>query len=458
MNLRDPSEILETEVVAAIARIAAADSGLGDDAQHVYDVLTGGEGPSVLRQSRLQAWLWYEVPNKYVTDEVGYKEHLAVTASLLFDELGLHRYAAICRSQATAEVHAAFDDSDSAGFAALRKAMQRSGVEPPDLDGFEWSGLMGIEEATARDAVSAALERALAAGKLTVGARGWRKAQAALAVAALDSDHDTQPGQSWRTAVITERLQRWVTQGEMMSERLAEARSQVANRLLHPIEPVPSALDAMAVPMWLLRRFGDSQPLTQAGNLKVAFIRSLHEDCPWGYPEQPPGYQQRHVEADDTVLWSLRAWLQRGHALRRRHNRLHRTAAGAQMVDDAALAWERLTRHLLPSGWDGFVAELAAVLLAASDDGVDQGQLELDVAETAADLGWRSSVGGEEQLPPRWTIMRAFSESRHLWRECGLLTEEGDYGERRLTLTSAGTAAVLTHLRLKAAGPRHQPF
>ncbi len=68
----------------------------------------------MLRQSRLQAWLWYEVPNKYVTDEVGYKEHLSVTAASLLDELGLNRYAAICRSQATAEVHAAFDDSDSA--------------------------------------------------------------------------------------------------------------------------------------------------------------------------------------------------------------------------------------------------------------------------------------------------------------------------------------------------------
>ncbi len=43
VNLRNPSEILETEVVAAIARIAAVDSGLGDDAQHVYDMLTGAK-------------------------------------------------------------------------------------------------------------------------------------------------------------------------------------------------------------------------------------------------------------------------------------------------------------------------------------------------------------------------------------------------------------------------------
>ena len=64
-------------------------------------------------------------------DEVGYVGRLAETAAVLFDELGLHGYAAICRSDETAKVHEAFDRSDAAGRSALRKAIERSGIDRP---------------------------------------------------------------------------------------------------------------------------------------------------------------------------------------------------------------------------------------------------------------------------------------------------------------------------------------
>jgi len=61
-----------------------------------------GEGPAVIRQSGVQTWLWYIVPTKYITDEPGYMGGLAETAAALFDDLGLHGYAAFCRAEVAA--------------------------------------------------------------------------------------------------------------------------------------------------------------------------------------------------------------------------------------------------------------------------------------------------------------------------------------------------------------------
>ncbi len=163
-NLVAPAALSPRDVDNALARIAARDPALARRAGDAFEGLTWGEGPGLLRQAGLQEWLWYVVPTKYITDEAGYMGRLAGGAAALFDELGLHRYAAICRSSETEAVHAAFDGRDSDGIAALNKAMQRSGIVPPDLADFEWSPVMGVAEAAARSAAEDALESALTAG------------------------------------------------------------------------------------------------------------------------------------------------------------------------------------------------------------------------------------------------------------------------------------------------------
>jgi hypothetical protein len=240
-----PSDLTDADVAAALDRIRARDADLAREAEHVVDALTWGEGPAVIRQAGVQARLWYVVPTKYMTDEPGYMGGLAETAAVLFDELGLHGYAAICRSEETAKVHAAYGHSDGAGRTALRKAIERTGVDPPDLDDFEWSSVMRTEEAQARSAVEAALEEAIYAGEMLVGAKGWRTTQARVCAAVLDSDHPEIPGQSWRTAMVTERIEQWVSAAERRSPKLGEARAQIANQLLHPIEMPDDAGAAM---------------------------------------------------------------------------------------------------------------------------------------------------------------------------------------------------------------------
>jgi hypothetical protein len=261
-----------------VERIGARDAERGRVARHVYDTLTWGEGPGMLTQSGVQDWLWYRLATKYLTDEVGYMGRLAGIAAELFDELGLDAYAAICRSETTVGVHAAFDCSDSAGFDAMRKARAASGIDPPDLEDFEWGEVMGFEEANARSAAELALERAIADGRLVVGGRSWRIRQREVIAAVLDTDHPSHPGQTWRTAILTERLSAWTSEASRRSETLAGLRARVANRLLHSIPAPEDVAERLAPLTWLLEKLGDEQPLTQAGYLTPAFVRQVHAE------------------------------------------------------------------------------------------------------------------------------------------------------------------------------------
>lgn len=206
-NRRRPSDLTEDDVTAALDRIRVRDAELADEADHVYATLTWGEGPGTLRCAGVQDWLWYRLATKYLTDEVGYMGRLAETAAVLFDELGLDAYAALCRDATTAGVHAAFEQSNGDGFKAMRKAMDASGISPPDLDDFAWGGVMGFEEASARSAAEDALEAAIHDGNLVVGARGWRNRQRDLTAAAL-GPNSAAMASSWDGWLPVRRSQR----------------------------------------------------------------------------------------------------------------------------------------------------------------------------------------------------------------------------------------------------------
>lgn len=409
----------------------------------------------MLRQAGVQVWLWYWVPTKYVSDEVDYMSRLAGAAAAVFDELGLHRYAAICRSPETEAVHTAFAQSGSDGLEALNKALLRSGIDPPDLADFQWGPVMGEAEDAARSAVEDALEGALESGAFTVGGRGWRAAQAGVATNTLDADHPEWPGQTWRTTVVTERIEHWVADGQRRSAVLGSARAAVANRLLHPIPPPSNMPDAVAPITWYLARFGEGQALTQAGYLATTFVKSCHSGRPW--IDRLPLDRPPRSEVDDFNLHELRIWLQRAGALRKRKDKMLRTATGAAMADDPAVAWDRLTRHLIHTGWSGFVVETAVLVLLERGDEMPNEDLHELVAAVAADAGWRTTVGRERRAPETQEVSWELHDSLRLWRLCGLVEDHGDWHERRLTLSDAGTSAMLTALRTVAAGPRDSP-
>lgn len=455
-NRCQPWELADDDVRAAIARIGERDEELAREAGHVYDTLTWGEGPARLRRAGVQDWLWCRLATQYITDEAGYMGRLAETAAVLFNELGLDTYAEVCRDARTAAVHAAFDRSDAEGFKAMREARDASGIEPPDLDDFVWGQTMGMEEATAHAAVENALEAAIDAGDLVVGGRAWRARQREITAAALDGDHPTQPGQSWRTVVVTERIGDWVRTGSMRSERVGRRRGGIANRLLHAVDPPPNLAEHMAPAIWLLNLFGDPQALTQAGYLNRPFVVQVHEQHPWEDPFRTRGAPRS--ESDVIVLHRLRGWLESAGALRKRGKTLGRTERGAAMTSDPLLVWATFTYSVAPESWDRFVIEDAAVISLETRGPVATGDLFDEVAADAVDLGWRTTDGGVQRAPSTQDVRRAFHNSWALLDLFGFAAEHGDWRNRAVSVVPAGESTLLAMLRAGAAGPKSRPW
>ena len=455
-NRRQPWELTEDDVTAALARIDKRDEDLASEAGHVYNTLTWNEGPGQIRRANVQDWLWYRLPTKYLTDEADYMGRLAETAAILFDELGLDAYAAVCRDERTAAVHAAFERSDTEGFKAMRKAREASGIEPPDLDDFVWGQTMGMEEACAHATVENALEAAIHAGELVVGGRGWRGRRQAITTATLDGDRPNEPGQSWRTVVVTERISEWIRTASMRAERVGRRRADIANRLLHPVDALTDLAEHMEPVTWLLERFGEEQALTQAGYLNRGFVVQVHEQHPWDDPFRTRGTPRS--ETDVIVLHRLRVWLESAGALRKRGKVLRRTERGAAMAGDPSSAWEAFTRTVAPEGWDRFVIEDAALILLERDGPVAMSDLLDEIAADAVELGWRTSDGGLERPPNEQDVRYAFHTSWALLDLFGFAAENGDWRNRAVSIRPEGESTLLAVLRAAAAGPKSRPW
>ena len=97
-----------TEVEAVIGRLARRDVGTAEDARAAVEWLSRGEeedAPAVFTRHRLQMFLWYELPHKWL---VSTDEHLAVAEALavFFDQFGpeANGYSALCRHPKTAKL------------------------------------------------------------------------------------------------------------------------------------------------------------------------------------------------------------------------------------------------------------------------------------------------------------------------------------------------------------------
>lgn len=454
-NRRQPGQLTDAESDVAVARVEARNAERGADARHIYETLTWGEGPGMLSQMGVQDWLWYRLPMKYLTDEPGYMGRLADVAAELFDELRLDGYAALCHSEATRGVHAAFDRSDEAGLAAMYEAMGASGIRPPDLDDFEWGQVMGFEEASAHSAAEATLEEAIAEGELVVGGRAWRARQRAITAGAIGADHPAQAGQSWRTVIITERLGTWADDARHRSDTLGRARATVSRCLLHPIAPPSDIAEALEPAIWLLAEFGEEQALTQAGYLNTAFVRRVYAERPWE-DRYSTGNVPR-TETDDITLHRLRDLLGTIGALRKRGHMLKRTAKGAAMVSEPVAVWTALTHKATANPWDRFAIETTSTLLLDRDGSTSAEEITTLVAEVAAVMGWQTTDHQGTRAPSQRDVSWAISDTWAMLRLFGMLEEEGDWRNRRWVLNPAGTATLLAMLRIGAIGPRSRP-
>src|SRR4051794_34096873 len=107
-------------IADAIAKLEIEDREAARDAEAALDWLTAGEGLEVLTQERLQHFLWYGLPMKWLTD-TGHHRRVVDALAQAADLLGLPRYAALCRSETTADVLDAYERSDAEGKTEFRR-------------------------------------------------------------------------------------------------------------------------------------------------------------------------------------------------------------------------------------------------------------------------------------------------------------------------------------------------
>jgi hypothetical protein len=423
-------------------------AGAAREAAAALDWLTAGEGLEVLTQERLQHFLWYGLPMKWLTDTDHHRRVVDALARA-FDLLGLPRYAALCRSETTAEVLDAYERSDSEGKKAFRKADLASGIRPPDLDDLEWGSVMGMTESDALSSTAELLELAVASGELVPGARGWKQRQEELVRAHLTTARIELGGRSWLDGIRAERLETW------LEGRRSPTRRQVLEAVVDEVRsPVtlPDGVDDAVPPLrWFLGGLVDGQALTQTGNLGRAFVQDAARRFGWWDFDKPPRSEDELYD-----LHQVRHLAQRLGLARRSGHRLVLTPKGRTALADGDQLWRSAARGLLVD--HEFAAALGEITLAvfASRDSTPASELDSVLAVVVREVGWRATDTGAP--PTEHDISWAWHQTTNLLRALNLLSTGGGWQDRIYGLTPSGRAVALECLHHRAMGPRSSPW
>jgi hypothetical protein len=423
-----------------------ADSEAAQRVERAFDDLLSDGGLADLTQHDLQTYLWFNLAE---ADEA---PQIASALAAFFELAELNRYAGIAGSVLTREILRAYAErGENAGAKAASKAMDASGIVPPDLPELEWGELMGEAEISAYDSIADTLELALAAGELKPGGRGWRLTQQRLARQQLTMARLDGPPLLER--VRTERLESWAELGGNGRRGLASV--VLPDLFLDGLAPLDVA-DRMAPVQWLLElangRDGEPPgiPLTVTGNVARRVVQEAAERFGWwDLPERPP-----RSESDIWRLVELRQLLQRAGVLRRSGRRLVMSTRSRGLLGDPGGQWLLAMTRLIDTGEFESAAQEAAVMLLLQADGmVEFSDLVREVADVLAGSGWRDTGNGAP--PDDRDVNRAVLS---LVRRCGLwsIVDEGrgpGY-TTRLRLTEVGRTGGRAALRSLALRPR----
>ncbi|MFC7482102.1 hypothetical protein ACFQX7_21645 [Luedemannella flava] len=134
-------------VLKTLARLRRADPAAARLAQAGLNDLLADGGLADLTQHDLQSYLWFVLPDH---DE---SPLTAAAMARFFEMAELERYAGIAESETTRDVLRAYAErGNAAGQRAATRAMDASGVVPPDLPELEWGESMGMAEMAASTA------------------------------------------------------------------------------------------------------------------------------------------------------------------------------------------------------------------------------------------------------------------------------------------------------------------
>lgn len=380
--------IESAEVEEAIVRMSIQDGRRGEDARAAVEWLTVGEEeedvPALFSRRRLQLFLWYELPRKWLIEP---EEHVAVAEALgsFFDQLGSRTgdLAGLCRAAETVRILRA----EGEGFV---EAIEASGLESPDTPLLEWSDLMTIEESLERDAVSEMLEQAVDEGQLVPGAPSWQQRQAELV-----ESHLIDPGAGGTTPlarIYAARREAWLSRVDGEERSLLEAGMPTADEV-----PTPAEAEAATEPLlWLLGLLADGVKLTQTGALPCSLGRAAVDRYPdwWDTELFGPPYREAEVyplEVLHTLVDELKLARPRrgvlklgplGRALRTDPSALLLTIASAIAAVGAPAEFDLALAQLLAG--DEQVVDFRLLHLLGPFQGVIGGRFRQEVQVTVA--------------------------------------------------------------------------
>lgn len=414
------------------------------DARAAWDSLTASGDVPMLSLHSLEYFLWYTLPTKFLTSAEDQRAiAIAIALGDLFSELGYEDAAALCRSPVTMRVVAAWDHSPNRGHQAMIKALDDSGVEPPDTEALEWGGMMGMTESTVYELAADALEEALLQGEITPGRRGWKRAQAEALRRFLTAPLHSLDERTPQAAVWQERQGFWA---EPPARPLRQALIRPVRDTIRRRPDAPAAMEEGMRPLLrLLELCGEGLPLTPAGYMAPGTVRALVGELAWWDWDKPP-----RSEADVPQLMALRDFARQAGLVRRVRGRLSLTPSGRRALAEPEALWTVAVRAL--SGGADFAAAVRELLLVRMLQGdVDSRAVVEELVPVLAEAGWRPSDGrdltGDMVSFVIWDVIRPMEL-------LGMIVV-GRWPDRSVKLTAAGGAGARAILWHRSTAPRH---
>jgi hypothetical protein len=416
--------VVVLSVEEALATIGRIEPDLAESARAAWDTLSGGAGPEVVTQWRVQLFCWDHLV-RWGADPAD-RWQIATALAALLDALGMERYARIARGETTRQILTAADQGGDRGRGLARKAAQRSGIDPPGTELITWGAVMEPAEAYALETVADRLEMAVAAGDLTPGGRGWRDQQAEITVGVLTTPLRELGDRSPYDRILDERLTRWV-RGPRSTTRTG-LLTPLEHRLREPVEPGMAApARALLRPLdWLLTEIADGLALTAAGYLPPRTVaRALDE---LGWRDELIGPASREVDAYPVLV--LREAATRLGLVRRRGARLLCTPGGRAALADGRALWAAVAGGLVgPEHTALAVAWEVVLAVLEPGDSVPEEDVRALVQAVVTESGWRAA--GRRDPSESDTGPLFFSVLRELrWLE--LVQESGALLDRQL--------------------------
>jgi hypothetical protein len=234
------------DVEAVVEELAERDDAGLVVAACWYDV--SNERPNYLMsQFDVQNFLWLTLPQLLrdppadLDPMPGWRE-VVDKAAWFFERLDQPRYAAICRGTRTREILEAADDAIHS-FELYAQATHESGIMPPPGLRISWIDHPGPREQALYDAITRALERAIAAGELDPTDDAKRLAVAVAVLEQLPDGHT----ETMQDLMLTERMARLrATSG---SQTLRELLVRVGPDVAKPLDLTPEILLAGTRPL-----------------------------------------------------------------------------------------------------------------------------------------------------------------------------------------------------------------